>query len=151
MGTTSRTDRQPSPSVDRALHAWASPHGQGRRASGRNQAAPRGLGVRGFALRRDAMDVNEDAGLHAYLSSIMRAVEEAPAIHAAAAVEAVLQNLDAFDASGRLPDACAICLEDMGPGQRIARLPCRHCFHFSCIRSWLPASLTCPLCKRPAG
>lgn len=51
----------------------------------------------------------------------------------------------------RLDDACAICLEDMRDKQWLAKLPCGHYFHSSCIENWLSTACTCPLCKRVAA
>ncbi|CAN8071836.1 unnamed protein product [Agarophyton chilense] len=51
--------------------------------------------------------------------------------------------------------ACAICLEEYLPGDRLRMLePCAHCFHQTCIDGWLcfPRALTahacaCPVCN----
>merc|ERR1712096_76057 len=53
-----------------------------------------------------------------------------------------------FTSHEELPDPCAICLDTMSVGQRVARLACGHCFHRRCIENWATTSLTCPLCKR---
>ena len=46
---------------------------------------------------------------------------------------------------------CAICLERMDDGSRVARLPCQHCFHEGCIHEWaLGAHCTCPTCRHDA-
>lgn len=127
------------------------------------QASPP-LGHRRRRLHREVDEEIGDEGLRDYLLSVLRAVEEAPGLRQddgspievrqlpprAWEVEAAMQALDTFVASDNLPDACVICLEEMGPSQSIARLDCRHCFHLTCIQCWLPASLTCPLCKQPA-
>jgi len=125
--------------------------------------ATRSLGHHRRRASREADEEIGDEGLRDYLLSVLRAVEEAPTLHAAARppevgqapqaceVEATMQTLDTFIASENLLDACVICLEEMGPSQIIARLGCRHCFHLTCIGCWLPASLTCPLCKQPAA
>ncbi|CAM9305779.1 unnamed protein product [Ascophyllum nodosum] len=42
---------------------------------------------------------------------------------------------------------CCICLEDFLAGHVVTRLPCLHPFHTACIRDWLDASGTCPVCK----
>ena len=45
-------------------------------------------------------------------------------------------------------DNCYVCLSEMEPGERLARLPdCAHLFHFPCISQWLRVSGTCPLCR----
>jgi hypothetical protein len=132
----------------------------------RQRSATQATPPPGSRMRRSNREVDEeigDQGLRDYVLALLRAVEEAPALHASAdtpdarqlpqqcEVEATMRSLDSFTASENLPDACVICLEDMRPSQRIARLPCRHCFHLTCIQCWLPASLTCPLCKQPAA
>jgi hypothetical protein len=45
-------------------------------------------------------------------------------------------------------EECAICREDMPPGQLVKLLPCLHRFHGgSCLDPWLRISMTCPVCK----
>ncbi|VDP90848.1 unnamed protein product [Echinostoma caproni] len=46
------------------------------------------------------------------------------------------------------PEVCAICWEPMHTWRR---LPCRHDFHESCLRSWLEQNPTCPTCRRDLG
>jgi hypothetical protein len=43
---------------------------------------------------------------------------------------------------------CPICLDDDTGGVWV-QLPCGHCFHASCIASWLHSE--CPMCRRWAG
>lgn len=47
-------------------------------------------------------------------------------------------------------DDCAICKEPMAAAKR---LPCKHLFHLSCLRSWLdqmsPSLHSCPTCRSP--
>jgi len=77
--------------------------------------------------------------------------------------DATPQQLAAGDAT------CIICREDMAPplvqaagplgvapmpaalrtGTRAKRLPCGHCFHMACLRSWLERQQTCPTCRAP--
>lgn len=111
------------------------------------------------ASRRIADRPEVDEGLEAYLSAVLQAVEEAvPEISAsgvhgvvpsAASLADAISNLQTFKADMELADSCSICLDTMGLNQELARLPCGHCFHNACIVTWLPSSLTCPLCKRP--
>ncbi|CAM9778048.1 unnamed protein product [Ectocarpus sp. 12 AP-2014] len=45
--------------------------------------------------------------------------------------------------------ACIVCFGDYDPGDRLARLPCRHVYHAQCIDEWLDRAKLpcCPLCK----
>ncbi|KAK9665671.1 hypothetical protein RND81_14G127800 [Saponaria officinalis] len=58
--------------------------------------------------------------------------------------DATSEEMQAYD------DECAICREPMAKAKR---LPCKHLFHLSCLRSWLDQSLTgnysCPNCRKP--
>lgn len=49
-------------------------------------------------------------------------------------------------------DVCAICLEDIGTStnEPIARLPCMHTFHSTCVIGYFASSNTtqCPLCRK---
>ncbi|KAJ3144558.1 E3 ubiquitin-protein ligase rnf13 [Geranomyces variabilis] len=46
-------------------------------------------------------------------------------------------------------DCCAICIDEFTVGGRVRELPCRHCFHDTCIDPWLLYhALICPVCKR---
>ncbi|KAF8754843.1 hypothetical protein HU200_011380 [Digitaria exilis] len=43
---------------------------------------------------------------------------------------------------------CAVCLEDVRPGEMVRQLPaCGHLFHVGCVDAWLRAHRTCPLCR----
>ena len=50
-------------------------------------------------------------------------------------------------------DVCIICREEMvamsAGGQRPKKLPCNHCFHLGCLRSWLERQQACPTCRAP--
>eukprot|EP00928_Gymnodinium_smaydae_P097897 TRINITY_DN8980_c0_g1_i2.p1 TRINITY_DN8980_c0_g1~~TRINITY_DN8980_c0_g1_i2.p1 ORF type:complete len:494 (+),score=23.95 TRINITY_DN8980_c0_g1_i2:67-1482(+) len=107
--------------------------------------------------RRSSSQVeeHEDEHLRAYLMAVLQAVEEVRehdtvenSCPSAGDVQMAMRKLRIFQPVSDSPEACAICLEDMARGQPLAQLPCHHCFHAACIRSWLPSSLTCPLCKR---
>jgi len=41
-------------------------------------------------------------------------------------------------------DECAICLDNMECGQRIARLKCLCVYHKACIDLWLNKNIWCP-------
>lgn len=44
---------------------------------------------------------------------------------------------------------CSICMESVEVGTEVAILPCKHWFHFECIKSWLSEHDTCPHCRKP--
>jgi hypothetical protein len=52
---------------------------------------------------------------------------------------------------------CSICVDDMsgahaaeeGTPAAVARTPCAHLFHLTCLKTWLSKSRTCPLCRAP--
>ncbi|GJN38545.1 hypothetical protein PR202_gb27599 [Eleusine coracana subsp. coracana] len=44
---------------------------------------------------------------------------------------------------------CAVCLEDVRPGEMVRKLPaCGHLFHVCCVDAWLRSHPTCPICRR---
>nr|XP_043635673.1 E3 ubiquitin-protein ligase CIP8 [Erigeron canadensis] len=43
--------------------------------------------------------------------------------------------------------ACAICKDTLTVGAVVNRLPCLHLYHRPCIKPWLSARNTCPLCR----
>ena len=45
----------------------------------------------------------------------------------------------------KLDDCCAICREPMADEAKM--LPCGHYFHYTCLRSWLEQSHSCPVCR----
>ena len=47
-----------------------------------------------------------------------------------------------------LEDKCIICQYDFKELERIVVLPCKHCFHFLCIKPWVIKDHYCPLCKK---
>ncbi|XP_010241725.1 PREDICTED: RING-H2 finger protein ATL78-like [Nelumbo nucifera] len=47
-----------------------------------------------------------------------------------------------------LDSACAICLSEFCPGERVRILPkCKHGFHIRCIDKWLSSHSSCPTCR----
>lgn len=42
---------------------------------------------------------------------------------------------------------CAICMNDIRAGLRIAQLDCLHQFHQSCLKKWVMQRNICPVCK----
>ena len=52
------------------------------------------------------------------------------------------------DALGRDDDAtCSICFEVLENGDEYVPLPCDHCYHASCLATWLKVKKVCPVCK----
>ncbi|KAF2456234.1 hypothetical protein BDY21DRAFT_372834 [Lineolata rhizophorae] len=43
---------------------------------------------------------------------------------------------------------CSICMDEVGLGEQVTELPCRHWFHGSCIKAWLGEHDTCPHCRQ---
>lgn len=44
---------------------------------------------------------------------------------------------------------CSICLDPFKEGDHISVLPCKHAFHYDCIKPWLgEANACCPVCKQ---
>uniref|UniRef100_A0A914XD32 RING-type domain-containing protein n=1 Tax=Plectus sambesii TaxID=2011161 RepID=A0A914XD32_9BILA len=45
-------------------------------------------------------------------------------------------------------ELCCVCQWPMRPGvEAVTRMKCNHEFHQECIREWLNANASCPLCK----
>lgn len=156
-GCTGRSRGAATPRTERPCSRGAAT--QQRRSGGGHDRQGSRHGNRRFLASASAPIEEPDDGLRAYLLAVLQAAEEArPATssHAQQApsleeLEAARRSLHSSVACSDSSDACAICLEEMQEGQLVARLPCRHCFHTACIHGWLPASLTCPLCKQPAS
>lgn len=47
----------------------------------------------------------------------------------------------------RAQGQCCICFEHFSSDKRIVRTPCQHFLHRSCLKLWLRASSTCPICR----
>ena len=47
-----------------------------------------------------------------------------------------------------LDDKCIICQYIFKELESIVVLPCKHCFHFSCLKPWISKEHHCPLCKK---
>ncbi|KAK1437184.1 hypothetical protein QVD17_02971 [Tagetes erecta] len=65
------------------------------------------------------------------------------------AAQSVVNNLDrvTVNASDHSGLACAICKDALKVGTVVNRLPCLHLYHPLCIKPWLSARNTCPLCR----
>ncbi|TVU01890.1 hypothetical protein EJB05_52656, partial [Eragrostis curvula] len=46
---------------------------------------------------------------------------------------------------------CAVCLEELQPGESAVVTPCEHVYHARCIAPWVQARGTCPLCRTHVG
>ena len=46
-----------------------------------------------------------------------------------------------------LEDKCIICQYNFIELESIVSLPCKHCFHFNCLKPWIDKQHYCPLCK----
>lgn len=42
---------------------------------------------------------------------------------------------------------CAVCQDKLTLGEEVRQLPCRHLFHFDCIKPWLKMHDSCPVCR----
>ena len=43
--------------------------------------------------------------------------------------------------------SCPVCLEEWEVGEIVTEMPCKHCFHGECLKSWLSVKNTCPVCR----
>ena len=46
-----------------------------------------------------------------------------------------------------LEDKCIICQFDFKELENVVVLPCKHCFHFACLKPWVQKQNNCPMCK----
>ena len=63
--------------------------------------------------------------------------------------EEEVKNLkhDKFIKNKYLEDKCIICQYNFIELESIVSLPCKHCFHFNCLKPWIDKQHYCPLCK----
>lgn len=59
------------------------------------------------------------------------------------------KKLDAEMLGPELKGECTICIDDMGVGDEVTVLPCKHWFHNDCVVLWLRQHNTCPICRAP--
>lgn len=43
---------------------------------------------------------------------------------------------------------CLVCQCEYDDGEKLARLPCGHCFHAECVSRWLTQKDVCPYCRQ---
>ncbi|KXX79493.1 hypothetical protein MMYC01_205229 [Madurella mycetomatis] len=89
---------------------------------------------------------------------IARLAEQSPPGGAPPASQSTLEKLQAQlrelddkmlgGAGGNNEAKCAICVDDMAKGEKVAVLPCSHFFHGQCVVPWLKLHNTCPVCRR---
>ncbi|GAP86867.1 putative RING finger protein [Rosellinia necatrix] len=46
-----------------------------------------------------------------------------------------------------LKGECTICIQDVGVGDEVIVLPCKHWFHEECVSLWLKQHNSCPVCR----
>lgn len=73
---------------------------------------------------------------------------------AAAVLESLPQTtVGAAGGDGAAPQLggkdCCICMCEFEPGEAATTMPCGHSFHAGCIKQWLAAHHTCPVCREP--
>lgn len=59
-----------------------------------------------------------------------------------------VHKADGGECCGEGTPTCAICLEEVEPGDEMRTLPCFHNFHSACIDRWLKTNRACPICKK---
>lgn len=121
----------------------------GRPAPGRASSAPRTSGV--DPVKDDLEDYFERLDrqrLEAQQGGAGAVLLEAPSVARFSPQD--FARLHVVRTSAGDPGAeCAICLLALRTEAWAVALPCApaHCFHTSCVRSWLSKSVHCPLCR----
>ncbi|XAR50938.1 hypothetical protein NMG60_11005406 [Bertholletia excelsa] len=69
-----------------------------------------------------------------------------------ARVSAAAQHVAVYKRAGAGDEGmCAVCLGEFVEGEELRVLPgCTHCFHVSCVDTWLRSHSSCPLCRAVA-
>ena len=52
----------------------------------------------------------------------------------------------AWEVSSLVEENCAICLNRIEDGQKMAKIECMHHFHVGCLNKWIKKKTQCPLC-----
>mmetsp|Transcript_8069 Transcript_8069/g.17365 ORF Transcript_8069/g.17365 Transcript_8069/m.17365 type:complete len:290 (+) Transcript_8069:164-1033(+) len=76
-------------------------------------------------------------------------------LYSSSSAKAALEKLGDIDDAGEFKGkeseseefVCAICLDVVGDGDTVKRLPCDHLFHSRCISKWVRRTNRCPLCN----
>ena len=81
------------------------------------------------------------------LDSLPRLKVPTPEQHAQRSSAGKGANHEPTLAACRSGEACTVCHDEFAAGAEVVQLPCRHCFHDTCIRPWLEGHNTCPVCR----
>lgn len=57
------------------------------------------------------------------------------------------KNLDEEMLGREIKGRCTVCIDDVGVGDEVVVLPCKHWFHDGCVVLWLKEHNTCPICR----
>jgi E3 ubiquitin-protein ligase RNF115/126 len=71
----------------------------------------------------------------------------APPANADAIAALPRRKLDASMLDDKGTAECTICQEEVGAGEEVAVLYCKHWFHYTCIKMWLDEHDACPHCR----
>jgi hypothetical protein len=75
--------------------------------------------------------------------------ESQKASAASVAKRATTREITEYLLASDLREDCAICLDPLTTGDRLAILGCGHMFHGPCIYTWLFQKKVCPYCEEP--
>ena len=48
---------------------------------------------------------------------------------------------------GKSKRDCVVCYETFAEHDLIRILPCKHYFHYGCLKPWFEANTSCPVCR----
>jgi hypothetical protein len=57
------------------------------------------------------------------------------------------RNRIEWEVVGLTDESCAICLNRILEGQKVAKIECMHHYHLSCLNKWVKKKTQCPLCQ----
>lgn len=52
------------------------------------------------------------------------------------------------DGEEEMKGECSVCMDDVGVGDEMVFLPCKHWFHDACASAWLSEHDSCPICRK---